>query len=129
MVAFWLAYAEAHPGYEGMDALEAEAAGLMGALAWAHEQARHREVLRLAKELVNAWRTRGRRAEERQICAWALEMARVIKDIYEEAWLLHALASLNGDQGRLTEARAGFERALALARQLGDPAAEAHRTP
>ena len=51
MVAFWLAYAKAHPGYEGMDALEAEAAGLMGALAWAHEQARHREVLGLAHAL------------------------------------------------------------------------------
>ena len=57
---------EAHPGYEGMDALEAEAAGLMGALAWAHEQARHREVLGLAHGTWKAWGVRGRRDEELQ---------------------------------------------------------------
>ena len=63
MVAFWLANARAHPGYEGMDALEAEAAGLMGALAWAHEQARHQDVLRLAKAMREAWDVRGRRGQ------------------------------------------------------------------
>ena len=31
MLAFWRWYADQHPGYEGMGALEAEAAGLMGA--------------------------------------------------------------------------------------------------
>jgi hypothetical protein len=30
-LAWWITYAKAHPGFEGMDALEAEAEGLMGA--------------------------------------------------------------------------------------------------
>ncbi len=124
MVAFWQAYAEAHPGYEGMDALEAEAAGLMGALAWAHEQARHREVLGLVQALSNFLFVRGRRDEDRLMWPWALEAAAALDDTKNVRWAAHELAVLDYETGRLTEARAGYERALALARQLGDPTAE-----
>jgi tetratricopeptide (TPR) repeat protein len=124
MVAFWLAYARAHPGYDGMDALEAEAAGLMGALAWAHAQARHRDVLGLAQALRLAWWTRGRRDEELRMFAWAARAAEALGDSKEQRWTVHEQAVRYGQTGRLSEARAGYERALALARQLGDPAAE-----
>ena len=40
----------------------------------------------------------------------------------------HGLAVLDWQQGRIAEARAGYERALALARQLGDPSAERDET-
>jgi tetratricopeptide (TPR) repeat protein len=124
MVAYWLVYAEAHPGYESMDALEAEAAGLMGALAWAHEHAQHREVLGLAHALNKAWYVRGRRDEEIRMYSWAKMAAEQSGDTREMWWMVHSLAVKYWQLGQIQEARAGYERALALARQLGNPAAE-----
>ena len=124
MVTYWLEYAEAHPGYEGMDALEAEADGLMGALEWAHDNGRHKDLLATAHALNRFWFVRGRIDEARIIRPWALHSARAIGDLSEERWAAHELAVLDGKTGRLDEARAGFERALALAQQLHDPAAE-----
>ncbi|HLW02283.1 MAG TPA: TIR domain-containing protein [Ktedonobacterales bacterium] len=124
MVDFWLAYARAHPDYEGMDALEAEAAGLMGALSWAHERARHRNILRLVQALRQAWSVRGRRNESRLACFWALEGAKALDDKKGELWAAHELAVVDWQTGRLAEARVGYEHALELARQLGDRSAE-----
>ncbi|WIG59789.1 MAG: hypothetical protein OJF49_002536 [Ktedonobacterales bacterium] len=124
LIAYWLAYARAHPGYDGMDALEAEAPGLMGALTWAHDHARHRDVLALAKTLGRAWDTRGRRDEELHIDTLALEAAQSLDDKAEVQYMEHSRAITLGRLGRLAEARAGYARALALAQQLGDPAAE-----
>lgn len=124
MLAYWLEYAKAQPGYRGMDALEAEAPGLMGALAWAHDHAWHKEVLVLARALNRFWFVRGRIDDARRARPWALEAAVVLGDPKEEHWATHELAVLDGQTGRLAEARAGYERALALARQLGDQTAE-----
>ena len=41
-------------------------------------------------------------------------------DLAAEREEVHSLAVLDRQMGRLAEARAGYERALALARQLGD---------
>src|SRR5256885_2584987 len=124
MVAYWLEYAQAHPGYEGMGVMEVEVAGLMGALAWAHEKMRHQEVLGLARALSQIWLVRGWIDEARLARPWALEAASALGDQHEERWATNELAELNRQTGHLAEARVGFERALELARQLKDPAAE-----
>jgi tetratricopeptide (TPR) repeat protein len=124
MVAYWLEYAQAHPGYEGMGVLEVEVAGLMGALAWAHEQARHQEVLGLARALSQIWLVRGWIDEARLARPWALEAASALGDRHEERWATHELAELDRQTGQMSEARVGFERALELARQMKDPVAE-----
>ncbi len=126
---YWLTYAQAHPGYEGMDALEAEARGLMGALTWAHDHARHRKLLALAHALGTAWNIRGRRAEELRTYEWAVAATQALDDAREQLWAAHQQAATYSQLGRLAEARAGHERALAFARQLGrrrDEADELH---
>ena len=128
MVAFWLAYARAHPGYAGIDALEAEAAGLLGALAWAHEEARHREVLGLAKAILRTWNVRGRRDEELQLYAWSERAAQELGDVLEQRWAAHQLSATLGQTGRLAEARAGYERALAFGAAVGRPGSRAGRS-
>ena len=124
MVAYWLSYARVHAGYEGMDALEAEDAGLMGAVAWADEHAQHRAVLGLARALRQAWNVRGRQAEEWRLYTWANSAAQKLGDIREQRWASHQLAVMQHQMGRMLEAQAGYERALALAWQVGDLAAE-----
>jgi tetratricopeptide (TPR) repeat protein len=124
IVAYWLEYAEDHPGYDGMNALEAENFGLMGALAWAHDHARHRNVLALAHALGTAWDVRGHRSEEVQMYTWADEAAHQANDLKEQQWAIHQLSVTYSQLGRIAEARDGFVRALALAQQLGDPSAE-----
>ncbi|MBF6589676.1 MAG: ATP-binding protein [Ktedonobacterales bacterium] len=119
-VAYWYQYAQAHRGYAGMDALEAEAAGLMGALAWAHAHGHHAGVLALAHALNRYWFVRGRADESRIARPWALDAARALGDLREQLWAYHELAVMQSLTGRREEARAGYERALALARQLGD---------
>lgn len=124
MVAFWLDYARAHPGYDGMDALEAEAPGLLGALEWARDHARYKEVLALARSIGLAWDVRGRRDEELRLYPWAMQAAEALNDLREQRWVVHQLAVKHRHTGQLSEARKGFEHALTLARQLKDPAAE-----
>ncbi len=128
LLAYWISDARAHPGFDGMDALEAEAPGLIGAIAWAHEHQRYHEVLSIAHALNRFWFVRGRIDEARFARPLALEAATRLKDMDEQQWAEHELAVLNAGQGLLAEARAGYERALALARQLGDPAAERDET-
>lgn len=123
-VAHWLAYAQAHPGYAGMDALEAESAGIMGALTWAHDHERHGDLLALVHALNDFWFVRGRVDDARIGRPWALEAARALGDKSEQRFALHELAVLEAQAGRAEQARAGYEAALALARQLGDPAAQ-----
>lgn len=124
MLAFWLAYARAYPGYDGMDALEAEAAHLMRALAWAYEHARPWQVLALAQALRLAWYVRGRRTERLRIYTWAVQAAEAVGDLAWQRWAAHQLAETQRQLGRLEEARTGFEQALALACRLGDLTAE-----
>jgi hypothetical protein len=80
-----VAYAQAHPGYAGMDTLEAEAAGLMGALAWAHEHARYREVLAMGHALNDAWDRRGRRDDLHLMLPWELLISTYIAQPREPA--------------------------------------------
>ena len=124
LVAYWLDYARVHPSYEGMDALEAEAEGLMGMLAWAHKQARHREVLGLAHALEKAWEIRGRRAEQLLMYRCAEQAAKALGDLEELQWAIHHSATMEHYRGHREEARAGYERSLGLARQLGKLVAE-----
>lgn len=121
MVAFWLAYARQYPGYDGMDALEAEAPGLMGAIEWAHDHERHRDVLAFEKAFNFAWRVRGRREEQLKTCIYTEEAAKQLGDISEQRRATHQLSVTLADLGRVAEARAGYAQALALAQQLQDP--------
>src|SRR5262249_17785854 len=79
-LAWWIAYVQAHLGYERMDTLEAEAEGLMGAMAWANAHQRHSQLRALAGPVGRVWDIRGRRAEELQIDNWALQAAEASGD-------------------------------------------------
>ncbi len=124
MAAYWIAYAKEHPGYDGMDALAAENDGLMGALTWAHDHQQHETLLALAHSLSRYWFVRGRIDDARLARPWALEAAQATQNQRETHWTLHELALLKSITGDLVGAQSGFEEALALARQLGDPSAE-----
>jgi hypothetical protein len=124
MIAYWIGFAQAHLRYAGMDALVAEAAGLMGVLAWAHGHLRSRAVLTLARAMLRAWDTRGRREEELLMYAYCEQAAQDLGDVAQQRWATHQLAETHRQFGRILEARAEFERALTLAKQSGDPAAE-----
>ncbi|GEM_PF-2016359 len=124
MLTYWSAFAEAHPGDEGIDVLEAEAEGLLGALAWAHDHARHRDLLALADAIGTAWDARARREEELRIYTWAVQAAQALKKPIWQRWAAHQLATTQRELGQLAEAYAGYEQALTLAKQLGDLAAE-----
>lgn len=118
--AYWLAFAEEHPGYDGMDALEEEAAGLMLALTWAHDHQRHADILALAHALNRFWFVRGRVAEARLARPWAVTAAKATGNRSELRWAYHELAVLASQTGDLAGARAGFAEALRLATALGD---------
>ena len=124
MAVYWLSYASAHPGDAGMDALEAEASGLMGAAAWAQEQARYRIVLNLAQALRHVWHVRGWRDEEFRLFTWASKAAQKLGDLREQRWATHQLGIIQHRLGHLQEAQASYERALTLAWQVGDLIAE-----
>src|SRR6185437_11480345 len=124
MSAYWIAFAKDHPSYEGMDVLEAENDGLMGALTWAHDHQQHEALLALAHALNRYWFVRGRIDDARLARPWALEAARAIEEPSEEYFALHELAVLKSKTGDIAGAQAGYEEALALARQLRDPSAE-----
>lgn len=121
MVAYWLAYADSHPGYEGLDALNAEKAGLRGALDWAYEHMWRRDVLGLARVLWT-WQVRGRlkslegRLTEAVMKEFLHDWSEQTEAILEE---INNRALLDYQAGRLEEARTGFERALAVAQQRG----------
>jgi tetratricopeptide (TPR) repeat protein len=125
LVAYWLAYAKAHPSRNGqdpigMDAQEAGAAGLMGALEWAHAHERHRALLDAVYALGWTWRVRVRRAEERRFRPWTIEAARELDDLGDLRFMMHELALLDANTGEIAAARLGYEEALRLTRELGD---------
>ncbi len=128
-LAYWISFARANHYQGGRDvehlnALEAEADGLMGALAWAHAYERNRQVLALADLIGMMLRIRGRRDAQLVMCQWMVEAAEALGDTQQLRYAMHQLAATQADLGHVAEARAGYERALALARELGDPAAE-----
>jgi tetratricopeptide (TPR) repeat protein len=124
MAVSWLAYASAHPGPEGIHALEAEAVGLMGAATWAQEHAQYRMVLGLAHALRHAWNARGLYDEEVRLYTWASKAAQKLGDLREQRWATHQLGVIQHRLGQLGEAQASYERALTLAWQVADLAAE-----
>jgi tetratricopeptide (TPR) repeat protein len=122
MARWWLEYARQHHGYEGMAGLESEAAGLMGALTWAHAHGQWRLTLDLAEALGAVWRAHGRRDEALRIAQWAAEAADAEgDDLHERHWARYQLAVAQSEAGMLTQARTGFAEALGLARELNDP--------
>ncbi len=123
MAAWWLTYAQGRRGYEGLAGLEAEAAGLMGAVTWAHAHERWRLALDLAEALDDAWRAHGRRDEALRIGAWAVEAAEAVGSLGERLWARYQLAVAQTEAGRATASREGFAAALELARELDDPQA------
>ena len=120
MARWWLDYAREHSGYEGMAGLEAEAAGLMGAITWAHARGHARLTLDLAESLGGAWRAHGRGDEALRIATWAAEAADTEGVPRERLWARYQLAVAQTESGRLIPARAGFAEALRLARELDD---------
>ncbi|HEX8983407.1 MAG TPA: hypothetical protein VF792_11585 [Ktedonobacterales bacterium] len=123
MADWWLDYARSHQGYEGVAGLEVEAAGLMGALTWAHAHASWRRTLDLAESFGDVWRTHGRRAEALRIAHWAVEAAEADGQPRERHWARYQLAVAQTEAGMLSQAIAGFTEALAIAREIGDPLA------
>ena len=123
MLAFWIDYAQAHHGREGIDALEDEAPGLLGAIQWAYEQQRWKAVVDLVFALNQAWHSRGRRAEELEFRPWAVEAAREQGDWEALRFMLHELAVLEAETGNYQQARSSYQEALPLAHQLHDKAA------
>lgn len=121
MAGWWLEYARAHGGYEGRAGLEAEAAGLMGALTWAHAHGHWRLTLDLAETLGEAWQAHGRRDEALRTYAWAVEAAEAAGQPRERLWARYQLAVAQTEAEQLSQAREGFAAALALAREFGDP--------
>ena len=120
MAGWWLAYARDHGGYEGRAGLETEAAGLMGALTWAHAHGEPRLTLDLAESLGEAWRAHGRRDEALRIADWAAQAADAEGQPSERRWARYQLAVAQTEAGRLEQARGGFAEALKIARELGD---------
>lgn len=120
MADWWLDYARNHQGYEGVAGLEVEAAGLMGALTWAHAHTSWRRTLDLAESFGDVWRTHGRRAEALRIAHWAVEAAEADGQPRERHWARYQLAVAQTEAGMLTQALAGFTEALAIAREMGD---------
>jgi hypothetical protein len=96
MFDYWLDYAQQHSTPEWFNALEAESAGLLGALAWAHEQEQHQRLLALVKILAKAWRMRGRRTEEIQMLHWTEQAAQALDDAQAVRWALHHRRASNG---------------------------------
>jgi tetratricopeptide (TPR) repeat protein len=128
MLAYWLTYAQSHPSQDGqdpaaMDAQEAEAHGLMGALAWAQTHGSWLALLALTHMINWTWFVRGRRTEERMFRPWAIVAARELGDRRALQYMIHALALLDDQTGQPERARAGYEEALALARDLGEQSA------
>lgn len=125
-VTFWLQYAKTHSGYNErkMDALEDEAVGLMGALAWAYEHGHYHDVLALAHALRAAWYVRGRRDEQLRMYTWAAAAARHLGDRRGQRWATHELAVTQFRTGQLEQARAGYEQAFTVAHRLKDLDAE-----
>jgi hypothetical protein len=122
-LAWWIANTQAHPGYEGMDALETEAEGLMGAMAWAHNHQRSKLLLRLAHAMRLAWNTWGRRSEDLRAYEYCTAAAYQLGDLKEQWWTARHLAVVLYQTGQFERARAGYEEALRLARELEDKSA------
>ena len=125
MADWWLDYARAHQGIDDVAVLDAEAVGIMGAIAWAHAHARHSAVRDLAHALSYTWQFRGSFASGRQIRSWTVAAARALDDLSGLRAALQDLARFDARAGRVVEARAGFAEALRLARDLGDEQAAA----
>jgi tetratricopeptide (TPR) repeat protein len=124
MVAYWLKYAQFHSASEDMDALRTETAGLTGAVIWSHRLERHRETIELMHSLSRFLFVCGLVDDARLLRPWAIHAALALDSAKEVLWAVHELAMLDGRTNRVEEARAGFQRALALAQQLGDLASE-----
>lgn len=120
----YLAFARDHQAEKDMTALEVEIAGLMSAVAWAHDHQRHQDVLELARALSQFLFVRGRIDEARLVRLRAVQAAAALGSKNDALWAAQQLAMLDGRTGRRAEARAGFADALKLARELGDLSAE-----
>jgi predicted ATPase len=124
----FLALAEAaHAGLIGAEQadwfarLDAEEANIRAALAWAIETGQPELALRGARSLWRYWAARGRLDEGRGWLERALALpgaAAVPHDVRADAH--NALGNLLGEGGAFTHARAHYEEALALRRELGD---------
>jgi tetratricopeptide (TPR) repeat protein len=119
MVAYWMSHVESQSQAELVDALEAESAGVLGALNWAHDHARHPEVLMLTHALIPFWYASGRLGDASKAFQWALESARTLDDGRELQFMQHEAALCWGQTGQVDEARTTLESALALARSRG----------
>jgi tetratricopeptide (TPR) repeat protein len=120
MLKFWLDFAEEHSGAGEIMALETDAEGLQGAMAWAHEHGRTRSLLRLVHLLIMPWNELGRRADEADMYAWANEAAVALGDLSEQCWAEERLALVDAYQGRIEPARRRFAQALTLAQESGN---------
>jgi tetratricopeptide (TPR) repeat protein/transcriptional regulator with XRE-family HTH domain len=124
LFSYYLAFAKDHQAEKDLDALEAEITGLMGALTWARDHHRYQDVVGLARSLNQFLFVRGHIDEARLVRARAVQAAQALDSKDDSLWSLHQLAMLDGRTGRPSEARAGFNYELQLARDTGDFAAE-----
>ncbi|MFL5759553.1 MAG: ATP-binding protein [Thermomicrobiales bacterium] len=108
----------------GFDVLERELANIRAALAWPGTVGERGVALPLSARLGRFWLRRGHQLEGRDWLQRALAGAPEDDPAMRSA-ALSALGDLDRDLGNRTEATRSFERALDLARQAGDRAAEA----
>lgn len=78
------------------------------------------KAMRLAGALGWFWLVRGRWSEGRSACAWAFALSGVPGKNATTTKVLHWLGNLAFSQGDLEEARAFYEQALAIQRELED---------
>jgi predicted ATPase/transcriptional regulator with XRE-family HTH domain len=109
-----------------LDRLDAEDANIRAALSWSIAEGEAELALRGARALWRYWTSRGRLREGRSWLEQALAMpdaAPVPLDVRADAH--NALGNLLGDSGEFILARAQYETALDLRRELGDTEAVA----
>jgi tetratricopeptide (TPR) repeat protein len=110
--SYWLSYAKLHDGQgdDGLEALEAEAPGLHGALEWAHDHGRAATTVALAHALWRFWRAHWHVPEGLRYLPWGLEAA-------------EAQAKESGsreDARRALHLRLGYGQALAASGSSGE---------
>ena len=118
MADWWLTHARAHVG-KGAAALEAEAAGVLGAITWAHARGRRRILLDLARAATSMGRARWASADERHILLWSAEAARALDNPTELGLALRNLARFYSRAGQTEEARSAFDEARRLTSEPG----------
>ena len=117
-LTYCLNFAEEHSKDPDPQGMEAEAAGLMRALAVAHAQSQHKLVIRLMFAMSHTWFIRGRRLEAEQMYRWVLGAAEACEDREALRTAFLELARVESMTGRIELSRSHYMQSLTLAEAL-----------